>query len=167
MLWDTKCEYHVKQYEPSRPISLRTNPAGQEIPCILWNPKLHYSVHKGPPFIPIMSQMSPVHSLPIPFFKIHFDSIVHSILRCAKWSLFFRFFLQNPVYISPLYLLHAPPTSSSSTGPLKSYSVSSTNPEAPHYAVFSNLLSLPPSQAQISSSAPSSQTLSAYVLVLM
>jgi len=35
----------------------------QEIPCILWNPKVHYSVHNSPLLDPIMSQTKPAHSL--------------------------------------------------------------------------------------------------------
>jgi len=49
--------------------------ASQEIPNILWNPSVHKRAHKGPPFAPNISQISP-RTVP------HGASLVY---RWRKW----------------------------------------------------------------------------------
>ena len=76
--------------------------ASQKIPHILWNPTVHYRIHKCSPPVPILSQIDPVHNPTANFLKMHLNIILPSTPGCSKWSLSLKFSYQNPVYTSPL-----------------------------------------------------------------
>ena len=61
--------------------------ASEEVPCILWNLKVHYRSHKCPPPVPIQSQLDPVHTPPSTSWRS--ISILSSHLRLGLPSCLF------------------------------------------------------------------------------
>jgi len=77
--------------------------ASQEIPHILWNPQVHYRVHKSPKQVTVLSHMHPVHTFPLYFRKIRSNIMTHLCLGLL--SVLFPPVLSTKMYailISPL-----------------------------------------------------------------
>ena len=78
--------------------------ASQEIPRILWNPKVHHRTHKRSLPVPILCQPNPVHIPTSHLLETHPDIIQPSTPRSPQWSLSLRFTHQDP--IRPPLLTH-------------------------------------------------------------
>ena len=89
--------------------------ASQEIPRILWNPKVHYRPHKRPPFVPILGQPNPVQILTSHLLEIHPNIIHPSTPRPRQWSLSLRFPHQDPIRPPLLTHTHHMPSPSHSS----------------------------------------------------
>ena len=78
--------------------------ASQEIPCISWNPKVHYRTHKRPPPLSILGQPNPVHIPTSHLLEIHPNIIHPSMARSPQWSPSLQFPQQDPIH--PPLLTH-------------------------------------------------------------
>jgi hypothetical protein len=74
--------------------------ASQEIPLILWNPKVHYSIYKQPTPVPILSHINPVHVSPSHFWRSIL--ILSSLLRLGLPSGLFPSASQTKTRYVPL-----------------------------------------------------------------
>ena len=129
----------------------------QEIPCISWNPKVHYRTHKRPPPVSILGHPNPVHIPTSHLLEIRPNIIHTSTPRSPQWSPSLWFPHQDPIHTPLLtHTCHMPsPSHSSPFYSPTQYWVRSTNHLAPRYAI-SSIPPLPrPSYVQIFSSTHS------------
>jgi len=57
----------------------------------LWNPKVHYRIHKSSASLPVLNRINPVHDFPSHFLKMRFNIIIPPTLKYSKWSLHLGF----------------------------------------------------------------------------
>jgi hypothetical protein len=100
----------------------------------LWNPRVHYRVHKNPPLVPILSQINPVRAIRSYSSKIHFNIINHLSLDLSS-GLFYCGFPTKIPHVFPFApcVLHALPISSPLTWSSQLHVAKSPSYEAPHY----------------------------------
>ena len=60
-------------------------------PHILWNPKVHYRIHKFPPPVTNLGKIDLVHAPTSHFVKIHLNIILQTTPGFSSWSHSFRF----------------------------------------------------------------------------
>jgi hypothetical protein len=63
---------------------LRVRSASQEIPRILWSPKVHYCVQKALQPVAILSETNLIHTFQPYFSKIHFNIILQSTPKSSE-----------------------------------------------------------------------------------
>ena len=80
--------------------------ATQEIPRILWHPKVHYRIQKCPPPVPILSHLYPVHTTTSYFLKIHLKINLQSTSGSPKSSLTLRSSSSSSSSSSSPYICH-------------------------------------------------------------
>jgi hypothetical protein len=79
--------------------------ATQELPSILWNPKVHYHIHKSSQTVLILRQNNSVHTTQFHISKIQLN-IIHSPTVGLPSGLFPSGFPTGNLYAFLFYLIH-------------------------------------------------------------
>ena len=86
--------------------------SASQIPCTLWNTKVHYRIHKFLPPVAILNQIDSAHASAFHFLKINVNIILPSTSRSFKWSCSPRSSHQTlyATFLSPILTtyIHAP-----------------------------------------------------------
>jgi hypothetical protein len=73
------CSSLINYMEQSTPSDADSYWDSWQIPSLLCNVKVHYHVYKSLPLVPVLSQMSPVHTFPTFFLMMYFNIILPSM----------------------------------------------------------------------------------------
>ena len=87
---------HSTRHEILTAESFLWSSTSQKIPHILHNPKVHYCVHKSPPFAPFLNHMNPAHT-PL---KSHFSTQYVLISSWSSMQFYPSGFQAKPVHTS-------------------------------------------------------------------
>jgi hypothetical protein len=82
--------------QPSPAPETTSRSATQELPNILWNPKVHYRVHKSPPPVLVLIQVNSVYATPSYYSVTHLILSSHPRLYLPSGLLYSGFYTKAP-----------------------------------------------------------------------